>query len=155
MGRIYFNPKTGEFWEASRRRRKPPEGFEPTRYVKDHRFKPHGYLAMSFYCPECKHYHYYVNLYKFKPRHAVELKRLVEKHGCTKAKTIVELARAMGGMRIHYDTAERIVERGERAVELLKTALPLKGWWRRRVVKMLAEGELDEAEVQILASRLT
>jgi len=145
MGRIYFNPKTGEFWEASWKSKKPPEGYQYTGINKDHRYPGHRYVAVSYYCPTCGRYHAYINLYGFLPLHAQMKMRWTEVVGCREASTLVDLARSMGGLRIHYDYVWKLREEGllERWMEVL---LRLDPRMRLQVVKRLLKGE-DEDDV--------
>ena len=149
LGKIYFNRRTGEFWEAREWRRKPPEGFEYTGYRKDYRCKPRRYLAKSYYCPECGEYHFYINLLDLFPLHAKMRIELTEKYGCSKANKIVRLGYILGGQTRHYIQAEKLNEMGLLDKWLPKLESISDNNLRRQAVKMLLDGA-DENEVEAL-----
>lgn len=150
MGKIFFNPETGEFWESKKRRRKPPDGFVDTGYVKNHTYKPHSYTAVSFYCPVCRKYHCYINVYDWYPLHARMRAELTEKYGCKVANKIVTFAHRLGGRKEHYRHVETLYNMNllDVAQELLTK---LKGRDRRRVLNLLLKGRVRDAEIYTVA----
>ena len=58
MGRIYFNPKTGDFWESSKYNRVPPsEEYEYTGLYVDYRYTKKC-ITRAVFCPKCNIYHF-------------------------------------------------------------------------------------------------
>lgn len=113
MGKIYFNKTTGEFWESSRRKRKPPEGFEYTGFFVDYRRRSHRRaVKKSYFCPVCKEYHFYVNPNGWMPLYFKMNIEFTEKYGCKAAAKIVIIATSMGGRRSHFTLAEALFNRG-------------------------------------------
>ena len=158
MGKIYFNPKTGKFWESSRYKRKPPEGFYDTGNYMNYNYRPRCYVAKSFYCPVCKEYHYIVITHAHSwdvPLWAREYMDLTKKYGCHIASSIVELARVMGGKYEHYRLAEKISHMGnfDRWYRIL---MEIKDNERRRkVAKMILAGkDIADIEVFLIAKEL-
>jgi len=139
MGKIYFNPKTGEFWKASRRRRMPPEGYKYTGY-KDY----YGCtVAKSYYCPTCNEYHAYITIIDYMPLHAEMLMEWTAKIGCREASKLVKLARSLGGREEHYEYVWKLREMG--LIEKWMTILPLlNSRVRIQVIKRLLKGENED-----------
>lgn len=105
MGSIYFNKLTGQFWESTKHRRKPPNGFEKIGF-KDYRYG-HKYAIDAVFCSKCKVYHYYFNAFNFIQASWIRFKKLVEqKIDCKVAEKLSKLASK-------YPTIRRLVDEGK------------------------------------------
>lgn len=146
MGVIYFNPTTGKFWESTKHRRKPPEGFVPTGKEMDHRYRPHYYIARSYFCPVCGCYHPLILLrVRDMPLWFSKQLEYGEKYGCKVAEKLIEYAVILGEKRQHYEFVEKLYSDGtlEKWMKILKK-LPARD--RSKVVKMIREGK-SESEI--------
>lgn len=67
MGQIWFNVKTGEYFEQTIHRRMTKkmlsEGGWELVCTKDHRYGPHGWAIDYAWCDVCQRYHYVYNCY--------------------------------------------------------------------------------------------
>ena len=153
MGRIYFNKKTGEFFEATFKRRSPPEGFEYTGYNKDHRYKPHYWVGDSYYCPDCRKYHPIIHLYsRFLNLYDVMTKRFGAKYGCRDAKRMITLGRYIGGRKKSYELVEKLMETGHflEFYEMMYKNIPGRVL-SKAIRAFLKSGSIDEAKATIVA----
>lgn len=143
MGRIYFNPDTGEFWEANSWCRKPPPGF-----IKVGR-RPMGckkYFATSYFCPVCKTRHPIIRFWSLEvPLYVNMLKAFGEKYGCKVAQQIIDAAARLGGLKRHYEVAEKLTLEG--ALDLIDTIVDLPPSIRQGAIRLLLEG-CPPAEVE-------
>ena len=153
MGRIYFNERTGEFWESHRRSRTPPEGFKyagvTIYYRRRVKVRWYGY---KYFCPKCGVYHPFI--VKFRNFLAVHERRLLEygaKYGCDEAKRLLRVGRLIGGRSVHYDMVEKVRERG--LLDWLESRIDLPNELLRKAVRRLARGDtLEDVEAWIIAS---
>jgi len=148
MGKIYFNPKTGEFWKASMWKRTPPEGYEYTGY-KDYYGDT---VAKSYYCPTCNQYHAYITTIDYIPLYAEMLMEWTMKIGCKEASKLVKLARFLGGREEHYEYVWKLREMGliEKWMPIL---LQVKSRERIQAIKRLLRGENEEKVYAWVISR--
>lgn len=157
MGKIYFNEETGEFWESSFQRRKPPKGFKYTGYYMNYYFKPRTYVAKSYYCPECRKYHAIIKLYTREDEFPLWARKTIEigsKYGCRIAEKIVKCAELIGGWEKHYSIALKIFEKGIDVEKWSKIICRVKGKTREKVIEKLLQGREKEAEIIAIAGRL-
>lgn len=157
MGRIFFNEKTGEFWESTLRRRKPPEGFKYTGYNARYGIHPRNHMRKSFFCPKCKVYHYYINLWETSETIPLHVKKKIEftgKYGCEEAEKLVDIAFKIGGRKRHYEIVEILKAKG-RLEKWEEKLVQLKANLRRIVIEKLLNGESDEEiEVSLIAEAI-
>lgn len=144
MGTIYFNPKTGEFWESSKYKRKPPPGFtERLGRVNRLVVKSKVYFIKA-YCPICKKYHGNFTVFTTPPLWMKKMSEFTEKYGCKIAARLVSTAfYLLGGHEKHYKMIEELYNRGM-FEQWLPRLLELKPKIARRVVEMLLEGKSNE-----------
>jgi len=153
MGRVYFNPKTGEFWESSRLQRKPPKGF--TRWISsiDRRYV-RQYVCDCYFCPLCKEYHpiFILGVHE-PPLYVRKKKEYGAKYGCVEAKKMVDTAIMLGGRKRHYKAVEKL-----RATNLLKKwgdkLLDLNKSMRNRILHLILTAREEEAELLLIAKGL-
>ena len=153
MGKIYFNPKNGKFWESSLLERKPPEGYIYTDYEIDYRWPKRYYLAESFYCPEHKQYEYIIGIRRTKLTVSEQyFIKFTEKYGCTTAGKLIFLGRAMGGRSNNYELAEKLMEKGlflkwyDRLIKLSEQfGYNDKSRLTRKIVRLLIKGADENA----------
>jgi hypothetical protein len=148
VGKIYFNKETGEFWESSFYRRKPPEGYEFTGKEIDHRYSPHCYVVESFYCSVCKCYHPIVLLRRSTiPLHVQKKIEFGEKYGCKIASKLVNYALLLGEKKQHYEFVELLYE-ARKLDEWMDTIIDLPKKVRGKIIRMVREGR-DESEIDL------
>jgi len=155
MGKIYFNEETGEFWESSFRRRKPPKGFKFTGYFMNYNYKPRTYVAKSYYCPKCGKYHAVISL------HVHELpvyKRMLivfgEKYGCKEAAKLIGYGERLGGTTKQYNIVHQIKDKGINLEKWIPIIAKLRGALRKKIVNLLLSGKEKEAETIIIVKKL-
>ncbi|MEM4169820.1 MAG: hypothetical protein QXY99_07020 [Thermoproteota archaeon] len=90
MGRIFFNPETGEFWERHLKQRTPPPGYVATEY-KINWLNHKTYYTESYYCPTCRKYHYLVSIDSPLAKYKVEAAEIGKRFGCEAASLVLRL----------------------------------------------------------------
>jgi hypothetical protein len=152
LGKIYFNERTGEFWEAKKNKRKPPEGFKYTG-----RWAGYGveWSGESYMCPVCGVYHPVISL--FWNRLLVRDRMLVvfgSRYGCVEASRMVRCGIALGGREGHYRMVEGVREMG--LLSWLESKLNLPRDILLGAVRRLLKGwKLSDVEAWILAQELS
>ena len=150
MGKIYFNPKTGEFFVASISKRKPPsKDFKYTGYKT---FWKKYLVLKSYYCKECGEYHGLVNQSKSGSPLGFEMEyELGRKYGCKTAGKIMNLASELGGRRNHYIIAEKLYNMGVDLIRLTKLISKLPSQVRRKAINMIFTEGIETAEAYLIS----
>lgn len=144
MGKIFFNPKTGEFWERHSYRRKVPDGFVDTGVNVDWRYDK-GYGCDSYFCPECKVYHYVIRKPKLSKADSI-LCRLGEAFGCS----IMPILKKYDLRGLRY--VEMICQRG--AFDRWKHLLDSGEYEVAKIIALgILKGEDDESIMARIVSR--
>jgi len=155
MGKIYFNEETGEFWESSFHRRKPPKGFNFTGYFMNYNYKPRTYVAKSYYCPKCKKYHAVISLYTHElPVYKRMLIVFGEKYGCKEAVKLIGYGERLGGTTKHYNLICHLKDVEINLDKWIPIIANLKGSLRKKIINLLLSGKENEAETIIIARKL-
>lgn len=169
MGRVFFNPNTGEYWKANWAKKKPPEGFEPIDLRCGRRLSPCP--RARFFCHKCNEYHPVIHLCRSRlaascegqperigycemPLHKRMLLEYGSKYGCEAAEKIIDLGMLFGGWERHYMAAEKLVLAGcsDEEIGMLKR-LPavVRGWALKEILNGAALSEvLGKAAISVM-----
>ena len=163
MGRIYFNPKTGEFWESSKYNRVPPsEEYEYTGLYVDYRYTK-KYITRAVFCPKCNIYHFegYVGRTTF-PRYKEYELEWIKKFGCEIAKMLSSFSSDLflsrwDEYKLLTQAAEKIgTEKIEKILdELISVVRSLPPKEKRKVAKGVLKAIIEGDETLVYARMIS